>query len=169
MKYRVLFLAGAAIGFILGARAGHERYEQISSLARGAARSAPARRGYEAAQQLVHEVTPHMHNASRQLAQRIGTGAQQLAETVSGTTHEIVDRVSTRSEELQSRVTNTAEDLRRRGEEQIDGMRKRVDEELERGRAAQAEGFLQYGSMREEALAPLEDESDHMLEPDDKH
>lgn len=29
MKYRVTFIAGAAIGYVLGTKAGRERYEQI--------------------------------------------------------------------------------------------------------------------------------------------
>jgi hypothetical protein len=34
MRYRVTFAAGFATGFIVGARAGRERYEQIKNLAR---------------------------------------------------------------------------------------------------------------------------------------
>ena len=34
MRYRVTFIAGFAAGFIIGARAGRERYEQIVRLAR---------------------------------------------------------------------------------------------------------------------------------------
>lgn len=34
MKYRVTFIAGAAAGYLLGARAGRERYEQIKRASR---------------------------------------------------------------------------------------------------------------------------------------
>jgi hypothetical protein len=37
MRYRVTFLTGLAIGFIVGARAGRERYEQIKQASRKAA------------------------------------------------------------------------------------------------------------------------------------
>jgi len=37
MRYRIVFAAGAAVGFVLGARAGRERYEQIMRLVRQAA------------------------------------------------------------------------------------------------------------------------------------
>jgi hypothetical protein len=37
MRYRMTFVAGFATGFIVGARAGRERYEQIVRLARSAA------------------------------------------------------------------------------------------------------------------------------------
>jgi hypothetical protein len=37
MRYRATFVAGLAAGFVLGARAGRERYEQMKKLARRAA------------------------------------------------------------------------------------------------------------------------------------
>ncbi|HEY7142970.1 MAG TPA: YtxH domain-containing protein [Streptosporangiaceae bacterium] len=36
-KYRMAFLSGLAAGFVVGARAGRERYEQLKKLARSAA------------------------------------------------------------------------------------------------------------------------------------
>jgi hypothetical protein len=36
-RYRIAFLSGVAVGFVIGARAGRERYEQIKKLARTAA------------------------------------------------------------------------------------------------------------------------------------
>lgn len=36
-KYRMAFLGGLAAGFVVGARAGRERYEQLKKLARSAA------------------------------------------------------------------------------------------------------------------------------------
>jgi hypothetical protein len=42
MRYRIVFLAGLAVGFVLGARAGRERYEQIKRLARRVADSPAA-------------------------------------------------------------------------------------------------------------------------------
>lgn len=34
MRYRLTFLSGAAVGYVLGARAGRERYERIAKTAR---------------------------------------------------------------------------------------------------------------------------------------
>ncbi len=39
MRYRFTFFAGLAVGFVVGARAGRERYEQMKKLARKAADS----------------------------------------------------------------------------------------------------------------------------------
>lgn len=41
MRYRVTFLTGLAVGFVVGARAGRERYEQLKNLA-GKAKDSPA-------------------------------------------------------------------------------------------------------------------------------
>ena len=37
MRYRIAFVAGLAVGYVLGAKAGRERYEQIARFARGVA------------------------------------------------------------------------------------------------------------------------------------
>jgi hypothetical protein len=37
MRYKVTFITGFAMGFVVGARAGRERYEQLRKLARAAA------------------------------------------------------------------------------------------------------------------------------------
>lgn len=39
MRYRMMFAAGLAVGYVLGARAGRERYEQIKRAARRVADS----------------------------------------------------------------------------------------------------------------------------------
>ena len=39
MRYRLVFFTGLGIGFVVGARAGRERYEQLRKLARKAADS----------------------------------------------------------------------------------------------------------------------------------
>jgi hypothetical protein len=50
MRYRVTFLAGLAAGFVIGARAGRERYEQLKKLARKAADSPAVQQAAGAAQ-----------------------------------------------------------------------------------------------------------------------
>jgi hypothetical protein len=50
MRYRFMFFAGLAVGFIVGARAGRERYEQLKGLARKAADSPAVQQAAGAAQ-----------------------------------------------------------------------------------------------------------------------
>jgi hypothetical protein len=50
MRYRVAFFAGLAAGFVIGTRAGRERYEQLKKLARKAADSPAVQQAAGAAQ-----------------------------------------------------------------------------------------------------------------------
>lgn len=53
MKGKVAFVLGAAVGYVLGTRAGRERYEQIKRSTKAAWESAPVQQGVEAMQGLV--------------------------------------------------------------------------------------------------------------------
>jgi hypothetical protein len=49
MRYRVTFLTGLAVGFVVGTRAGRERYEQMKQLSRKAAESPAVRQATRSA------------------------------------------------------------------------------------------------------------------------
>jgi hypothetical protein len=49
VRYKLTFLAGAAVGYVLGSRAGRARYEQISELGSRIAATEPVQRAREAA------------------------------------------------------------------------------------------------------------------------
>lgn len=51
MRYRLTFITGALVGFVLGARAGRERYEQIAATARKVAQNPAVRNTAESAVQ----------------------------------------------------------------------------------------------------------------------
>jgi hypothetical protein len=51
MRYRLTFITGAAVGYVLGARAGRERYEQVRKAARAIAQNPAVRNTVEAAGQ----------------------------------------------------------------------------------------------------------------------
>jgi hypothetical protein len=51
MRYRLTFLTGAVIGYVLGARAGRERYEQLCQAAQGFMRNPAVRNTVESAGQ----------------------------------------------------------------------------------------------------------------------
>jgi hypothetical protein len=51
MRYRLTFITGAAVGYVLGARAGRERYEQLRKAARGLAQNPAVRNTVESAGQ----------------------------------------------------------------------------------------------------------------------
>lgn len=64
MRYKLTFIVGAAFGFVLGARAGRERYEQL----------------VQAAQRLAQN--PAVRNAAETAAQQSRTVAGKAADTL---------------------------------------------------------------------------------------
>ncbi len=70
--YRVTFLAGLATGYVLGARAGRERYEQIKKLARTASE-------HPAVQQAAGALQAQAAGAASTAKSKITDGLQQRA------------------------------------------------------------------------------------------
>ncbi|MEV6653853.1 YtxH domain-containing protein [Streptomyces sp. NPDC051219] len=56
MRYRLTFVAGLALGYVLGTRAGRERYEQLKKSARQISQNPAVRNAAEAAAQSSREV-----------------------------------------------------------------------------------------------------------------
>lgn len=146
---RLMFVLGAGVGFVLGARAGRERYEQIRRAAVTAAESAPAQRAVDLAQRGTDLAT------------------DQLAK--------LTGRVTESSREFESKVVHTAESLRedlmRRAEDaksSLDGARTSakewVDSTKERRIEFEAQNVVAVGDLRAEALADLDDSQDEMVD-----
>ena len=57
MRYKATFLVGLAIGFVLGTRAGRERYEQMKKAATQVAQSPPVQKATQAAGAKATELT----------------------------------------------------------------------------------------------------------------
>ena len=74
MRTRITFLAGLAVGFVVGARAGRERYEQIVKLARKAAENPAVRQATRAAGSKATEL-------SKAAGQKAAERMPKLAET----------------------------------------------------------------------------------------
>jgi hypothetical protein len=74
-SYRYTFLSGLAVGFVLGARAGRERYEQLKRLGRQVADS-------PAAQQAAGAVQAQAAGLAKAAKQKVTDGMPKLAGTV---------------------------------------------------------------------------------------
>jgi hypothetical protein len=85
MRYRVTFLAGLATGFVLGARAGRERYEQMKKLARSAADNPAIQQAAGAA---AAQATGLAKTAADQVQQRAPKLADMAKRTGAGRLHE---------------------------------------------------------------------------------
>jgi hypothetical protein len=75
MRYRFVFFAGLGIGFVLGARAGPERYEQLRKLARKTADSPAVQ---QAAAALQAKATSYAKAAGGKVADRAGAAGAKV-------------------------------------------------------------------------------------------
>ncbi len=83
MRYRIVFIVGLGIGYVLGTRAGRERYEQLRTLARKTADSPAVQ---QAAGALQAQAAGYAKSARGKLAD--GAGAAKAK--VGGAIHEHV-------------------------------------------------------------------------------
>jgi hypothetical protein len=60
MRGKILFLVGLAVGYVLGTKAGRERYEQIRSRAKGVWESEPVQRQVDRAGDFVRDRAPEV-------------------------------------------------------------------------------------------------------------
>jgi len=81
MKYRVPFIAGAAVGYVLGTKAGRERYEQIKKASKKVAES------------------EKVHETAGLIMAKGGEIAGVAKEKVAGAGHKVSDRVRRAPEE----------------------------------------------------------------------
>ncbi|MGW1884836.1 YtxH domain-containing protein [Streptomyces sp. NPDC001970] len=63
MRYRITFIAGVAVGYVLGTRAGRERYEQLKKSAREFTQNPAVRNAAESAAQTSREVAGKAYHA----------------------------------------------------------------------------------------------------------
>jgi hypothetical protein len=79
MRYRWVFLAGLGIGFVLGARAGRERYEQMRRLARKVADNPTVQ---QAAGALQAQAAGYAKTAGGKVADRAGAARAKVGEAI---------------------------------------------------------------------------------------
>src|SRR5258708_9394774 len=77
-RYRITFLTGLAVGFVLGTRAGRERYEQLKQLGRRVADS-------PAAQQAAGAVQAQAAGLAQAAKQKVTDGRHAPVPTIAGT------------------------------------------------------------------------------------
>ena len=84
MRYRVTFLAGLAVGFVAGTRAGRERYEQMKKYARKAVESPPVQKAARAAGEKATELTKAAKDKAAARMPKITETAKSSASKVRG-------------------------------------------------------------------------------------
>jgi hypothetical protein len=93
MRYRITFMCGLAVGFVLGARAGRDRYEQLLKTARQISQN------------------PAVRNAAESAATNGRAAATKAAHSVSSRVgRHVPDTVSSRVHTLRSHRSATEDD-----------------------------------------------------------
>ncbi|WP_228977573.1 YtxH domain-containing protein [Streptomyces sp. DH12] len=77
MRYKITFAVGAAVGYVLGTRAGRERYEQLRASARRLSENPAVRNVTESATQTGRQVAGRAYHT---VSERVG---DRMPETVS--------------------------------------------------------------------------------------
>lgn len=79
MKGKLVFAAGAALGYVLGSRAGRKRYEQIKANAQNFWNSEQVQKGVEQVQTFVDEHVPDVPSV-------VASGAKKVIDGVTSRT-----------------------------------------------------------------------------------
>ena len=109
MRYRVTFLAGLAVGFVAGTRAGRERYEQMKQLGRKAAESPAVRKATRAAGEKATELTKAAKDKAATRVPKLTETAKNSASKVRGQ----LDRIPGRHAAGQTGARERARDRER--------------------------------------------------------
>ncbi len=86
-RYRVAFIGGFAVGFVAGARAGRERYEQLKKLARKAADSPAVQQAAGAVQA---QATDVLKSAGHRVAAEVHQRVPKMADSAR---HKVTERI----------------------------------------------------------------------------
>ena len=153
---RVLFLVGAGVGYVLGARAGRERYEQIVSLAEQAVQSAPAQKAGAFAQEQLVALADGIADLTGQLQEQSKDFAPKLVHTAESLRDDLARRAADLGEQFQRN--------RELLDEAVESTRERIDGVAERNREKQLQEVLSVGDRRDETLDDLANEHDEMID-----
>lgn len=179
MRTKLLLLVGLAIGYVLGARAGRERYEQIRSRAEKfwtspqvtharhdveayAQRQAPVVRArVEVAAKDVAGKTAHL---AKDVATTVATTAKDVADKTAATAKDVADKTAATAKDVADRVTDTAGDVKDRVTTTATDVKDRVTTTAtdlkERGEGARERAVFKASEARDNALADLDDEDE---------
>ncbi|MFB7913297.1 YtxH domain-containing protein [Streptomyces sp. NPDC056061] len=81
MRYRLTFIAGLALGYVIGTRAGRERYEQLKKSARQFAQNPAVRNTAESAAQSGRDLAGRAyHTVSVKIGEKVPARVRSLRE-----------------------------------------------------------------------------------------
>ena len=170
MNARLFMLGiGIAVGYVVGARDGRERYNQMKGKVTELWESPRVTTARTSVEDYVRAQGPIVRERAEAVAKAtpgfvahtakdVAESARTVAESAKESAQELADRASTSAREVVGRVTHTATDVR-------DNATKTATELRARGESVIDRAFTSAGKARDEALAPLDDADDDEPEP----
>ncbi len=137
MRLRILFIVGLGIGYVLGARAGRPRYDQLKAKATEAWEDPRVQKVVSDTQDFIKETAPVAQEKVGAGTKAAVAGAQDAAAKAAGTAKDdsakvaepakdVSDKVAKAARDASENVSKTAKDVRNRlvdrGEEVVDGV-----------------------------------------------
>ena len=132
MRLKLLFIVGLGVGYVLGARAGRPRYEQIRAKATDAWEDPRVQKVVTEAQDFVKENAPivqekvvagtkaavsgaqdaavHVAEFAKEVSEKVAETTKDVSEKIAETTKEVSDRVVETSKSISETVTKSAKD-----------------------------------------------------------
>ena len=158
MKRKLLFLTGLAIGYVVGARAGREKYDKlraaterywrdprvtkvrsdVESYARTQApiirdrAGAAAKAAPGAIAGAAKDVADKTSTLAKDVADKTSTTAKDVADKTTATAKSVAGRVTDAADDVKDQVVKTASDLRERGEDAVERVTLSVSEARDR-------------------------------------
>ena len=112
MRYKATFLAGLAVGFVVGARAGRERYEQMKKAANQVAQSPPVQKATQVAGQKATQLTRVAKDQAASRVPKLTETAKSSASKVRGQLDRLPGRHAANSEPAASSEPSAVNGIR---------------------------------------------------------
>jgi gas vesicle protein len=168
MKRKALLITGLTIGYILGARAGRERYDAIASRARQFWENPRVSRARDDAARYARQQAPVVRARAEAVARAtpgaLVDGARATAGVAKDVAKDVADRTATAAKDVADRTSTAAKDARSKTSTAAKDVRDRTatiaKDVSDRTTAAARDAATRVGEARDNALADLDDLGD---------
>ena len=147
MKRKLLFLTGLAIGYVVGARAGREKYDKLRAATERYWRDPRVTKVRSDVESYARTQAPIIRDragaaakaapgaiagAAKDVADKTSTTAKDVAGKTTATAKSVAGRVTDAADDVKDQVVKTASDLRERGEDAVERVTLSVSEARDR-------------------------------------
>lgn len=157
MRLRILFIIGLAAGYVLGAKAGRPRYEQLKAKANRAWEDPRVQKVVTDTQEFVKETAPIVQEKVVAGTKAAVAGAQETYTRAAETARDVSDRVVETVQDVSEKVAKAATDASATVTKTVKDVRGRI---LDRGEEVVDGVIIAAGSARERALESEPDDDE---------